>query len=178
MRPEAPSGTSLCQPTSTNFGWSQLHPDVALGQALAHVDSSRVARQEAPCRQLVLGSILSVQLVFRLLLVAEQGWRENRSLCRGGSMFLLWFGCIPPGRPPSISHIRWIPATLQAREQHRTLFHYQPAAWMRHTAFIIFIFSLCLLLAHLLLYRLCTISQEQVARDGGERSLLSAPRGL
>lgn len=117
MRPEAPSGTSLCQPTSTNFGWSQLHPDAALGQALAHVDSSRVARQEAPCRQLVLGSILSVQLVFRLLLVAEQGWRENRSLCRGGSIgsccglgvshqeglqaFLTSAGSLPPCRQES-----------------------------------------------------------------------------
>lgn len=49
---------------------------------------------------------------------------------------------------------------------------------MQHTAFIIFIFSLCLLLAHLFLHKLCTISQEQVARGGGERCLLITPRGL
>lgn len=41
---------------------SQLHPGVALGQELAHVDSSHMGRQEASCRQLVLGSILSDHL--------------------------------------------------------------------------------------------------------------------
>lgn len=111
----------------------------------------------------------------------EQVWREKQVfvwIFWGKCRFLSWFGCIPPGRPPSISHIRWIHATLQARERYYTLFHYQPVVWTWHIAFIIFIFSFCLLLAHLFLYRLCTISQEQVARDGGERFLLITPRGL
>lgn len=46
----------------TSIMLSQLHPDVALGQALAHVDSSHMGRQEASCRQLVLESILSDHL--------------------------------------------------------------------------------------------------------------------
>lgn len=41
---------------------SQLHPGVALGQELTHVDSSHMGKQEASCRQLVLGSILSDHL--------------------------------------------------------------------------------------------------------------------
>lgn len=71
----------------TNFCLHQPHPDVALGQALAHVDSSRVVKQEASCRQLTLESILTDQFAFKLLLVMEQVWRENGSLCEccGGS---------------------------------------------------------------------------------------------
>ena len=103
----------------TNFCLNQAHPDVALGQALAHVDSSRVVKQEASCRQLALEFILSDQFAFKLLLVMEQGWRENGSLCEccegsagscrglgvshqeGLQAFLTSVGSMPPCRQES-----------------------------------------------------------------------------
>lgn len=87
----------------------------------------------------------------------------------GGKLrFLSWFGWIP-----FLTSAGSMPCRQESSTAH---FHYQPGVRMRHVAFIILIFSPCLPLAHLFLYRLCTISQEQVARDG-ERSLLITLRG-
>lgn len=105
------------------------------------------------------------------VLLREQLWRRQ-SLWNGVweaiCGFLPWFGCIPQEGSK-------LPAQLlDPAGQHSP----SAAAQMLHPASMSFIFRLCLLLSHLLLCGLATISQEQMARDGGETSLLIPAQGL
>lgn len=65
-----------------------------------------------------------IQLLCPVCLGAGDGAGLGSAGLGGNGMWEVQFGCIPPGRAPSIPHIRWVCATPQdgtaAQQQHRS----------------------------------------------------------
>lgn len=160
-------------PLPAKLGLAHPRADAALGQGLARADSSHEGRQEALGDSWHLDPASLPSLPWSC---AGDGAGLERASLRGNGV---WEARVPaavwvyPSRKGSKLSSHPLAPCHPAGQHSRSL-----AARMPHPASVSFIFRLCLLLSHLLLCGLDTISQEQVARDGGETSLLMPPRGL